>query len=86
MNGRLTVGEAADRLGLSPVTVRGLFRTGRLTGRRRRIGPWDRIYIDPESVARYDRERREVRRRPSRATLARALAVGIVGAPEGGPT
>lgn len=52
----LSVAEAAERLGLSEVTVREQFRRGLLSGHRRRQGVWNRIYIDPVSVEHYRRD------------------------------
>lgn len=74
----LTVGEAATLLGLSRSRVRAAVREGLLTGTREPR----RVTVDAASVERYRTEHLRLvgaRRTPSKVTLARAMAHGLVG-------
>lgn len=70
IGGLMTTGEVARDTGLSPVTVRRLFREGRLTGQRIVDGHWTVIFIDPSSVEDYRRTSLGRRGGPRRKGIA----------------
>jgi len=68
--GDLSVHEAAESLGLSPVTVRKALREGRLRGRRIMERPgWSILVVDEASVEEYRRVHLGRHGKPSRKCL-----------------